>query len=438
MIGRPTPTRIAALLLFLFFFSAASILRAQSDPSYRPRLTGIIVEGQHKFKESTIAAASGLVVGKPTSLQDIATAAGRLATLGVFKKVRYQYSNTPDEISVQFHVDEETDLLPCYLDNFVWFTNEELIADLREHVPFFDVVLPPAGDILDQIRTELAKLLTAKNIPAQAGFVAYTAGIGKPVSALIFQATGIALPIRGIHFAGVDQKFLGSLSSASKELLHQDFSRLTIREYEHGFFLPVYQEKGYLRADFGEPTVESVVPGKTAASLEVTVLIPVVEGRAYKWKGAEWHGVHALPTDKLIESLGQKTGEPANLPKFDRGVDAARGSYEKSGYLEAEIQVKQIFQESDGTVAFDISVIEGEQFRMGGLEISGLPVAATDTLRKAWKLKPGEIFDESYFAEFVSKEVPPRLNRLGIRAVNVRESRKLDRENHRVDITLNF
>ena len=45
-------------------------------------------------------------------LQDIASAANHLATLGIFKKVRYQYSNNPTEISVQFHVDEETDLLP--------------------------------------------------------------------------------------------------------------------------------------------------------------------------------------------------------------------------------------------------------------------------------------------------------------------------------------
>ncbi len=437
MRGRSAPTK-SALLSLLLLFLAPLAPRAQNDPSYYPRLTGVIVEGQHKFNEATIARASGLVVGRPTSLQDIAQAASHLATLGVFKKVRYQYSNTADEISVQFHVDEETDLLPCYLDNFVWFTDDELLADLREHVPFFDVVLPPAGDLLDQIRVELSRLLVARNIPAQAAFVAYTAGIGKPVSALIFQATGIALPIRTVHFSGVDQKFIGPLSSASRELLKQDYSRLTIRQYAHGFFLPIYQEKGYLRADFGEPKVESVSPGKTPATLEVIVSIPVVEGRVYKWNGVQWHGTQVVSADKLTESLGQKIGDPTNLPKFDRGINAARTSYEKSGYLEAEIKVKQIFQESDGTVAFDIAVTEGDQFRMGSMEITGLPSPLIESLRKAWKLKPGDVFDGSYFTEFLSKEVPPRLNRAGVAAVNVRESRKLDRVNHRVDTTLEF
>src|SRR5271169_6063957 len=112
MSGRFTAIRIAALS-FALIFSAPPASFSQSDPSYRPRLTGVIVEGQQKFKESAIIAASGLVVDKPTSLQDIATAANRLATLGIFKKVRYQYSNSPDEISVLFRVDEETNLLPC-------------------------------------------------------------------------------------------------------------------------------------------------------------------------------------------------------------------------------------------------------------------------------------------------------------------------------------
>ena len=164
MTGRYAAIPTAALL-FSMLFVLASASRSQSDPNYRPRLTGVIVEGQQKYKESTIIFASGLVVDKPTSLQDIADAANRLATLGIFKKVRYQYSNTPDEISVLFHVDEETNLLPCVLDNFVWFSDEELIADLREHVAFFDMVLPPAGDVIGQVRAELARFLAAKKFP---------------------------------------------------------------------------------------------------------------------------------------------------------------------------------------------------------------------------------------------------------------------------------
>lgn len=116
MFGRFAPIMTAVLSLALTILAPASD-RLQNDPSYRPRLTGVIVEGQQKFKESTIIAASGLVVDKPTSLQDIANAANRLATLGIFKKVRYQYSNTPDEISVLFHA-PEIDLRDFAFDRF--------------------------------------------------------------------------------------------------------------------------------------------------------------------------------------------------------------------------------------------------------------------------------------------------------------------------------
>jgi len=131
-------------------------------------------------------------------------------------------------------------------------------------------------------------------------------------------------------------------------------------------------------------------------------------------------------------------GDPANLIKFNRGLDAARALYEKTGYLEAEFQVKKIFEESDGSVSFDIGVTEGIQYRMGELEIAGLPGNAAEGFRKAWKLKPGDVFDGSYPEEFLTKEVPARLSRLGFRIAGARESRKLDHENHRVDVTLNF
>jgi outer membrane protein assembly factor BamA len=437
MPGRSSLIQIAALL-FALIFSAAPASFQQPDPSYRPRLTGVIVEGQQRYKESTIIVASGLVVDKPTSLQDIATAANRLATLGIFKKVRYQYSNTPDEISVLFHVDEETNLLPCVLDNFVWFSDAELIADLREHVPFFDMVLPPVGDIIGQVRAELARFLVAKNIPAQVDYVGYTPGIGLPISQHIFMATGLDLPIRAIRFSGAQDKFLGPLTAASRELMQQDYSRLTTIQYAHATLLPVYLEKGYLRADFGEPKIESVTPSKKIATLDIAILIPVIEGRIYKWNGAQWHGVQAASPGKLTEGLGQRVGDPANLIKFTRGLDAARAIYEKSGYLEAEFAVKKIFEESDGSVSFDIGVTEGIQYRMGELEIAGLPGNAAEGFRKAWKLKPGDVFDGSYPEEFLAKEVPPRLSRLGFKMASARESRKLDRENHRVDVTLNF
>ena len=375
---------------------------------------------------------------KPTSLQDIADAANRLAKLGIFKKVRYQYSNTPDEISVLFHVDEETNLLPCVLDNFVWFSDEELIADLREHVAFFDMVLPPAGDVIGQVRAELARFLAANKISAQVDYVGYTPGIGLPISQHIFMAAGLDLPIRAIHFSGAQDKFLGPLMAASRELVQQDYSRLTTIQYAHATLLPVYLEKGYLRADFGQPKIESVTPSKKIATLDIAILIPVNEGRIYKWNGAQWHGVQAVSPDKLNEGLGQHLGDPANLIKFNHGLDAARAVYEKSGYLEAEFHVKKTFEESDGSVSFDIGVTEGDQFRMGELEIEGLPGNAAEGFRKAWKLKPGDVFDGSYPEEFLTKEVPLRLTRLGIKIASARESRKLDHENHRVDVTLNF
>ncbi len=437
MSRRFTPAKTAALIAFLAL-AAPTAVHAQGDPSYRPRLTGIMVDGQHKFSQSAIVAASGLALGKPTSLQELADAANHLASIGVFKKVRYQYSNSATEISVQLHVEEETDLLPCILDNFIWYSDDELTADLREHVPFFDTVLPPGGDIIAQVEAELSRLVAAKTDSARVMHLAYSPALGQAVSAHLFQVTGIPLPIRAVHFPGANGKFLGPLSAASKELLQQDYSRLNVRLYAQRIYLPIYQEKGYLQADFRDSQVESVTANNKVGGFDVALAIPIKEGSIYKWNGAEWHGAKSLSVEHLNDGVGQSAGAPTNLVAFDRGLDSLLRDYQKSGYMRAAFDVKQIFDEPNSSVSFDIHVNEGARFRMGELAISGLPEHAADAIRHAWKLKIGDIYDGTYLSEFRLKELTQVLNSLRIKAASVAATSSLDDQKDQVDVTLIF
>jgi outer membrane protein assembly factor BamA len=426
-------------LLFLFILPLApTAARAQADPPKNFRLSGVIVDGEKKFSQSAIVAASGLVIGKPTSLQDLASAANRLATVGVFKKVRYQYANSADEISVEFHVEEETSLLPCVFDNFIWFKDDELISDLHEHVPFFDVALPSGGDIITQVESELSRLVAAKNDAARVMHIAYSPGMGAAVSAHVFQVSGIALPIRAVHFSGASEKFPSLLAAASKELLDQDYSRLNVRLFATKAYLPIYQERGYLRADFGDSQVDSIVPNSKAGGFEVTVLIPVVEGRIYSWNGATWHGAKIISSDKMNDAVGQHDGAATNLISFNRGIELLQHSYEKLGHVQAAFQVKQTLEDSNSSASFDIGIEEGPQFHMGDLTILGLPPRVGDAVRKAWKLKAGDVYDGTYFHEFAVKDLLAALTRAGAKMASVNSSVVLNQEKDQADVTITF
>ena len=60
---------------------------------------------------------------------------------------------------------------------------------------------------------------------------------------------------------------------------------------------------------------------------------------------------------------------------------------------------------------------DGPQFRMGTIEIAGVPPSDAANLQKRWKLNAGDVFDASYPAKFIADEVRPVLRRLNLRTV---------------------
>jgi outer membrane protein assembly factor BamA len=47
-----------------------------------------------------------------------------------------------------------------------------------------------------------------------------------------------------------------------------------------------------------------------------------------------------------------------------------------------------------------VRIEEGPQFRMGELVITGLTDPETEALRKKWRLKAGDIYDDGYVQQF--------------------------------------
>jgi outer membrane protein assembly factor BamA len=60
------------------------------------------------------------------------------------------------------------------------------------------------------------------------------------------------------------------------------------------------------------------------------------------------------------------------------------------------------FDDANKRVTFRFKVIEGAQYKMGALFITGLPDDVASRLKTQWKLMPGDIYNGSYLTEFIS------------------------------------
>jgi outer membrane protein insertion porin family len=118
-----------------------------------------------------------------------------------------------------------------------------------------------------------------------------------------------------------------------------------------------------------------------------------------------WTGNSIFIPQALVDFMGFAADEPANGTKIEAGWNRVKNEYGRHGYLDADIQAEPVFDDATAHVKFRARITEGPQYRMGQLVITGLSLTAERMLIAAWRLPAGEVFDKTYFDEFLENQV---------------------------------
>lgn len=428
-------------VLCLFLFQAIFVSLPASDAIAQQqlkamRLAKIDFSGLQQHTKEEAISASGLQPGQVIDISILDAASQRLMDSGLFKKLSYRYRTDGDQATVTFQVEEDHSAASSVVfDNFVWFTDEELATAVRRHVPSFDGTAPDTA--VDGITRALQQLLAEKKIEAR---VEYTpsGSLSSKKQEHLFSVDGINIPVCTLTFPGASGVGNQELVSKSAPVLADEYRRSFISAFARENLVPVYRERGYLRASFQAPiaVLQSESEGKCKGG--VLVNLPVVEGSVYSWEKAEWTGNAAVSAEQLEKALDMKTGELANGLKIDKGINEAAGVYLKQGYLALKIQPEPIFDDATTRVTYRISLEEGPQYRMGTLTISGLSESEIKRLNARWKLKAGDVYDGTYLKEFLKKELRDELRASGSTPKKIDTSVQADREKLTVDVAIAF
>lgn len=421
-------------LVLLGILSGFAIARAQSpsQPSYR--LASVKVTGLQRFSEAQAVNATGLHIGDPINQAKLAAAVDTLAKSGAFENVSFRYSTEGNSLNAEFQVVEASKWLPCRFDNFVWFSDAELNRALRSRVLFYVDGVPESGATSEDVRLALRDLIRANGITGDVTAIPTVAALGQPVSAFVYSVTGVAMPIRSVHFGGTGAIPAGTLVTASSQMIGRDYSVSYVSEFAAAGLVPIYRKQGYLRARFEKPEGTPLTSASGGAVQEVNVSISVNEGPEFYWEKAEWTGNRVLSTEELNRLLGMKPKEVANQDKINAGLVAIKRAYETRGFIEAAVKPKEILDDSARLTTYDVAVDEGAQFHLGLVHFEGVTEFASKELIKSWELKPGAIYDASYPNTFVSQVLPGKLKELGIAKGSVTINSKPEKQKASVDL----
>lgn len=391
--------------LVVLLLAARGALSAQGPGTFR--LASVNVVGSKRHEPPEIARAAGLKLAANLTLDDLKEAADKLSSTGVFAQVAYRYQTRGNEMTVTFALQDTAGMLPCSFENFVWFSPQELVQELRARVPLFDGYVPAAGRMLEVISTQLAAMLEARGLHAQVQFTP-EGSIGGPVRSMQFREVGVPDPVKKIEFTGVEKVDVAWLVEAARPLLDKDFDTSFIRDYSRDSISAVYQQRGYLRAAFGDPVPHLLANDPTPNAVAVTV--PVTEGEQYRLKEVVWFGESAISYKELEKSLHAKSGEPLNAVQLEHDVLSLILLFHPKGYLMADATSEAALDDATHTAIYRVQIRQGDLYRMGKLEIAGLDEARARSLEQLSLLRSGDPYDATYWNKFlqeIGRKLPP-------------------------------
>jgi outer membrane protein insertion porin family len=375
-------------------------------PASDRQLISVTVSGTKRYSDNDIVAASGLQLGTTVVEDDLKKAARRLGDLGVFTDVAYNYSYSSAGTKLVLQVTDVEKFVPVRFEDFVWFSDAELLQRIKERAPMFNGELPLSGNLSDRVSDVLQALLVENAIPGNVEYERAGKSNG-PVDSVVYRVSEVLIQIRNVEFSGANEAELPALKDAAKRVFDREYSRSVLSALVEHQLLPVYYARGFLKAAFGEP--QPKVVKKPGADSEdgprnltiVDVTFPVTPGRSYKIKALEWSGNQVLTTDVLRKMVRAQPGDAANLVRIGDNLKEIQTLYGSRGYVTAAIKPETELDDADGTTVIRLNVKEGFEYHMGELEFRGLDNSLTAKLRNAWKIRPGEVYDATYLSQYL-------------------------------------
>ena len=131
---------------------------------------------------------------------------------------------------------------------------------------------------------------------------------------------------------------------------------------------------------------------------EVTVTMLVDQGPRYTVRSVRFEGVKALTEEELRAVAKVSEGSPWRRPDVARTIRAFRDLYGKHGYVDAEIDPHELFDETQAVLDVVWAVTEGRQKTVRDVIIRGNTGTRDDVVRRYVTVEPGQIVDTSELA----------------------------------------
>ena len=195
-----------------------------------------------------------------------------------------------------------------------------------------------------------------------------------------------------------------------------------------------YEEEGYFEVAV-TPDADRLPDG------DVSVVFKVTEGRRITIEEIVITGNKGLTAKQIKEVLLTQERQYFVLrgtlqrQKLDEDLDRIVQIYNDYGYIQARVESHSVdIDRGRARVVIRIAVVEGAQFRVGGVDVTGNAVLPIEEIRRRIPLAPNDVFSRSKLRDSV-KNIQDLYGVIGRASVDVNPVTTQDNVNLRINLT---
>lgn len=328
---------------------------AAPSPTDKINIKQIVYTGADNYSQDDFAAATGLTPGILT-LDTIQKTADTLAASGQFAKVEFAM----DDTTLNYKITPPSHPLPVHFENFVWWSEVDLLRELHAKYPLFTGTLGSDGPLEKQLLDTLTAMSSEKTgTPATVKFTLLGKTGQSPVAAS-YTISSPPIIIKRVDLSHGTLEMSASVADISRRLEGQPFSHDGTREFLVSHLGEAYASNGYI--DFSIKDFRAGSPFPDGDGFGVTVSGILDEGPQYHVSALYWTDTPQLNKQTFDSNSTLKVDAVAARGPLNATLHMIEQVYQQQGYVNARASAKPTLDHEHSTVSYTFSVEPGTVF----------------------------------------------------------------------------
>jgi len=381
-----------------FLFSAGVILfclcAAQPAGAQKFQPKSIQFKGDPEYSDQELLAASGLKKGAVLNYAEMKDHSQKLMDTGAFDTLSFKfdgqdliYTLVPSEV-----------LFPVRLENLPLTPDPEFSAALHERFPLYHGKVPAEGGLVDGVRAALEEMLAAKGIHATILAAPFTDQKLHKVTAVSFTITAPPVRVGEIHLEGVSPAMQEKVKRAIEHQSGAAFDTENSAGNVERVLATAYTDEGYAAVKIHAVREGDAVV--SAEAIQIPFAVSVEEGRQYKLGSIHLQPGSLVTQAEIDKAAGLGSG-PAKGAALRGTWGLINSRYKSKGYLDCKVTPHAEADEAGGVVNYTVEVTPGPVYHLAFVKFENVSDELRSHLMRIWQMLPGDVFDESYVAQFI-------------------------------------